>query len=397
MDDLSKEQIAQDGSMHEESPASPDPSQRSAAKKRPPEVLEVDEDLLKRIESVLFAAGKKLPIEDIAKLCNKRDYVPLIEEGLRKLKEKYASADSSLMVVQDGPAWKLTVKEQFIPFVRKIVTQTELKRSVMETLAVIAYKNPILQSDLIRIRTNKAYDHLALLEEEGYITRKKKGRTKEIFLAPKFFEYFDLPEESLRERFKSVQELESQVEAAESALKSKKEELAQSKKEAKAREEDEKAASMARVAELDRSIDEHPVIEILDDKGLPHELEVYKEPVEETKEPIPSEVKVLHNRLGELEIVSTKPKVEIVGGKVVALGDMQVEEPAAPAESKEAEAPEKPAPEEEPEVDRRVAEILGGIGDVESQGESEEGSSPESSAEPPESKAPKDSQEEDHQ
>ena len=133
------------------------------------------------------------------------------------------------MVIQDGPAWKLTVKEQFMPFVRKIVTQTELKKSVMETLAVISYKNPILQSDLIKIRTNKAYDHLDLLEEEGYITRKKAGRTKEITLAQKFFDYFDLPEEALREKFKSVQELESQVEQAEFALKSKKAEIQKSK------------------------------------------------------------------------------------------------------------------------------------------------------------------------
>ena len=333
-------------------------------------MLEVDEDLLKRIESVLFAAGKKVPIEDIAKMCNKKDFVTLIEAGLKKLKERYASADSSLMVIQDGPAWKLTVKEQFMPFVRKIVTQTELKKSVMETLAVISYKNPILQSDLIKIRTNKAYDHLDLLEEEGYITRKKAGRTKEITLAQKFFDYFDLPEEALREKFKSVQELESQVEQAEFALKSKKAEIQKSKENQKAMEEAHKAESQAKIVALEKSIEAHPVIEILDDKGLPHELDTYDEPVEIADEPAQSDVKILHNRLGELDIVSTKPKVEIVGGKVVALGEMQVEEPSSlvrggPEEGEAAGA--KTSDEDDSDVDRRVAEILGGAGDVEAE------------------------------
>ena len=58
--------------------------------------------------------------------------------------------------------------------VRKIVTETELTRSVMETLAVIAFKYPILQSDLIKLRTNKAYDHLVELEKSGYISRQKR-------------------------------------------------------------------------------------------------------------------------------------------------------------------------------------------------------------------------------
>jgi len=368
-----------DSSMSEVHPSPSDA--RSDRAKAPQSVLDVDEDLLKRLESVLFAAGKKVPIEDIAKMCNKKDSVPLIEAGLKKLKERYASADSSLMVIQDGGAWKLTVKEQFMPFVRKIVTQTELKKSVMETLAVISYKNPIIQSELIKIRTNKAYDHLDLLEEEGYITRKKKGRTKEITLAPKFFEYFDLPEDALHEKFKSVQELESQVEQAEFALKAKKAEIQKGKETQKAMEEAHKAASQAKMEALDKSIESHPVIEILDDKGLPHELDTYDEPVEVSDEPVKSDVKIIHNRLGELDIVSTKPKVEIVGGKVVALGEMQVEEPSVPIKGEPgAQVEAAGAPEEEgsSEVDRRVAEILGGAGDVESEEVSEGGPDPNS-------------------
>ena len=96
--------------------------------------------------------------------------------------------------------------------VRKIVTETELTRSVMETLAVIAFKYPILQSDLIKLRTNKAYDHLVELEKSGYISRQKYC-TNLIKLTDKFFKYFDLTEENLRENSRTLPALQQKSKA----------------------------------------------------------------------------------------------------------------------------------------------------------------------------------------
>ena len=52
---------------------------------------------------------------------------------------------------------------------------------------------------MIHIRTNKAYDHLKELEQLGFISRKKHGRTNLIKLSEKFFKYFDLPEDKLKQ------------------------------------------------------------------------------------------------------------------------------------------------------------------------------------------------------
>jgi DNA-binding PadR family transcriptional regulator len=100
-----------------------------------------------------------------------------------------------------------------------IVTETELSKTIMETLAVIAFKYPIKQSDLIKIRTNKAYDHLKELEGLGYISRQKHGRTNLIKLTDKFFEYFDLPKEKLREVFKDFSSIAKIIEEKESEIK----------------------------------------------------------------------------------------------------------------------------------------------------------------------------------
>ena len=127
-----------------------------------------------KVEAVLFSVGHKISLDDISKLCRstKEDVITALNE----LKKEYEDKQSSLMIVEEGDFWKFTVRDHYTQIVRKIVTETELTKSVLETLAIIAFKYPILQSDLIKLRTNKAYDHLTELEAAGYISRQKHGK-----------------------------------------------------------------------------------------------------------------------------------------------------------------------------------------------------------------------------
>jgi segregation and condensation protein B len=145
---------------------------------------------INRVESVLFSSGRKISLEDLKKICrikNDDEILEIIEE----LKKRYDN-ETSLMIIEEGNAWKMTVREKYLQFIKKIVTDTELSKTIMETLAVIAWKNPAYQSDVIKIRTNKAYDHISELEEAGFIEGSKHGRTKLLKLTKKFYDYFDL-------------------------------------------------------------------------------------------------------------------------------------------------------------------------------------------------------------
>ena len=185
-----------------------------------------------KVEAVLFSTGHRISLDEISKLCRSRKEDVLA--SLKELQRGYDEKESSLMLVEEGDSWKFTVRDHFIPIVRKIVTETELTKSVMETLAVIAFKYPILQSDLIKLRTNKAYDHLVELEKSGYITRQKHSRTNLIKLTEKFFRYFDLTEDKLKEQFKdfdsiakAIKEKEIEVESIKEEQKKRAEELGQ--------------------------------------------------------------------------------------------------------------------------------------------------------------------------
>lgn len=151
------------------------------------------EDIKKKIEAVLFAVGKRISLDDIKKLSGITE-TKILLQYLEELKTKYENNDSSLRLIQDEDFWKMGVKEEYGNIIESIVSETELSKSVMETLAVVAWKHPALQSEVIHLRTNKAYDDIKELEELGFVTRIKYGRTKKINLTEKFFNYFDLPE-----------------------------------------------------------------------------------------------------------------------------------------------------------------------------------------------------------
>jgi len=91
-----------------------------------------------------------------------------------------------------------------LPLVSNLISETELDKSTMETLAVIAWKYPILQSDVIKIRHNKAYDHMRQLKELGFVSKERCGRTFKIHLTEKFFNYFDLPTQDAKAAFNKV-------------------------------------------------------------------------------------------------------------------------------------------------------------------------------------------------
>ena len=74
-----------------------------------------------------------------------------------------------------------------------------------KTLAVIAYKAPVLQAEIIHIRGNKAYDHIQQLKENGLIVSEPKGRSRLIKLTPQFYDYFDTAEPEVKKQFEELE------------------------------------------------------------------------------------------------------------------------------------------------------------------------------------------------
>ena len=161
-------------------------------------------ELKNRVEAVLFATGDKVIIDEIRRLVKAPDNT-VVEEALKELSSDYDRREGPMKIINEAAFWKITIREKYIDLVRKIVTKTELSKTMIETLALIAWKNPAKQSEIVDMRTNKAYQHINELIEAGFVTRIKKGRTFLLKLTEKFFDYFDIEgTENVKEAFEHV-------------------------------------------------------------------------------------------------------------------------------------------------------------------------------------------------
>lgn len=154
---------------------------------------EKEKENLRRVEAVLFISGRFLTVQELVTFSDLNPII--IREMLNKLQEKYENENSAIEIVEKNGLWKMDVKKEFEGIINKLATgSSEFSKSEQETLAIIAYKQPMKQSVLIKIRSNKAYEHIKKFSELGLIKKKRLGHTWELSLSDDFYEYFNVSE-----------------------------------------------------------------------------------------------------------------------------------------------------------------------------------------------------------
>ncbi len=156
---------------------------------------EIDEakekENLKKLEAVFFVSGRYLSMEDLISLTDLNPII--IRELIEKLQDKFTKQDSSIEIVRKEGLWKMDVRAEYQSIVNRLATgSAEFSKAEQETLAIVAYKQPIKQSVIIKIRGNKAYDHVKKFNDLGLIKKKRTGHTHELSLAEDFFDYFNV-------------------------------------------------------------------------------------------------------------------------------------------------------------------------------------------------------------
>lgn len=145
------------------------------------------------IEAILFVSGRFLGIKDLIMLSDMNPII--IRELMEKLQESYEERRSALHIIEKNDMWKMDIKPEFSGIVNKLATgSSEFTKAEQETLAIIAFKHPVKQSVIVKIRGNKAYDHIKKFSELGLVKKKKQGHTHELSLSQEFYDYFGVSE-----------------------------------------------------------------------------------------------------------------------------------------------------------------------------------------------------------
>jgi segregation and condensation protein B len=143
------------------------------------------------VEAALFIAGRFVSVNELVALTGINPLA--LREILGRLQKKYTQQEGGLTIIVKEDNYKMDVKEQFKDIVNKLATgKAEFSKAEQETLAVIAYKQPLTQALVVKIRGNKAYEHIKHFIQVGLIKAKPKGHTLELTLSESFYDYFGL-------------------------------------------------------------------------------------------------------------------------------------------------------------------------------------------------------------
>lgn len=124
------------------------------------------------IEAILFSTSKPISIRKLREITNKKKEEIL--SAIEKLREEYKEHSFQIMEVAGG--FRLYTKPEYSDYIKKVSGDRKLKlsKSAMETLAIIAYKQPVSRPEISRIKKTSPEWTIKVLLEKGLI--KPMGR-----------------------------------------------------------------------------------------------------------------------------------------------------------------------------------------------------------------------------
>jgi segregation and condensation protein B len=147
--------------------------------------------LAAKLEAILYVKAQPLSVSVLAEIagCDRDE----IELGLIELMQDYAQRDGALEIVETDAGFSLQLKESCQSLIDKLVP-TDIGVGALRTLAAIALRGPIAQTDLVELRGSGAYQHVQELVERGFVQKRRQsnGRSYKVQVTEQFFQYFEV-------------------------------------------------------------------------------------------------------------------------------------------------------------------------------------------------------------
>lgn len=188
--------------------------QNSGIKQPPTEIkaLLMDNSFKLIVESLLFAASEPLTPRQIHALLPESN-LKKIKEVLIALKMEYEEMKRSFTLKEVAEGYQFRTIPRFRPYIANLVSSTpsRLSRPALETLTIIAYKQPIIRQEIERLRGVDVGGILRMLLKKGLIRivgrKLLPGRPIIYGTTKKFLEVFDLKDLSSLPTLKEIEEL----------------------------------------------------------------------------------------------------------------------------------------------------------------------------------------------
>jgi segregation and condensation protein B len=185
--------------------------------------MEMDRSLKLIVEALLFASDRPLSAREIKTWLS--DETPSdIRQALTELQAEYDATERSFVLKEVGQGYQFRTKSEYGPYVLRMLktSPTRLSRAALETLAIIAYKQPILRQEVERLRGVDAGGILRTLLEKNLIRilgrERIPGRPLIYGTTKKFLEVFDLKDLESLPNLKEIKAFGAEVEGTAAIL-----------------------------------------------------------------------------------------------------------------------------------------------------------------------------------
>lgn len=165
------------------------------------------------IEALIFASDVPLPSRKIKEILDDSSESE-VKKIIKKINQKYEEIKSPFEIVEIAGGFQMVTRPEYGEWVRKLYlsrTKSRLTERALETLAIIAYKQPITKAEIESIRGVNIDTVLRTLIERKLITimgREKAPGNPLLYGTTKYFlEYFGLKEISDLPKLKEIDEL----------------------------------------------------------------------------------------------------------------------------------------------------------------------------------------------
>jgi segregation and condensation protein B len=179
------------------------------------ELLLEEHQLKSAIEALVFVSGNPLTLDRLAGIFEEAT-PEQIEAQVRLLQQEYIDRGSGLMLAEVAGGYQLATRPELFEWIRKfktVKTATRLSKPALETLAIVAYKQPITRSEVEAIRGVNIGGIMRNLMERRLvkIVGKKDvpGKPMMYGTSLEFLQYFGLKDLSALPTLKEFQELEA--------------------------------------------------------------------------------------------------------------------------------------------------------------------------------------------
>lgn len=149
----------------------------------------VDNLLIRSIEAILFASSKPISARRIS-IITGRD-IAIVRKAIDILKAEYEERKSALIIEELAGGFRFSVKPEFGEVVFEAINQRaapRLSKAALETLAIIAYKQPVSRIEIQKIRGVNPDSSLSTLIEAGLIEEIESESRKNYKTTRRFLE-----------------------------------------------------------------------------------------------------------------------------------------------------------------------------------------------------------------